>query len=82
VIFQELGRALADAVFQTDDVVRRQGDIRLLATGIEAGDPLVAVELQLGAEIEHGRHHVALEREIEFFAHRVPLAKALVFDRV
>ena len=59
VLPQELGRADAEPLFQTDDVIRCEHDIDVLAAGIEAVDALVATKLDDGITGQLGGHHRA-----------------------
>jgi len=61
VLFKKLGGALSQALFQTDDVIRGQGNVSLFATGIKAGYPLVATELEFGAQEE--THYFLVQEE-------------------
>jgi hypothetical protein len=69
VFLEKLGTAFSEVLFQADNVVGGKGDVGVAATGVEAGDPLVALELEGGAQIQHAGHYIALKRDVEFFAH-------------
>ena len=64
VLGQEVGGGHAHPVLEADDVVGGEGDVGLLAAGVETGDALVAAELDLGRLVQGGGHDRAREGDL------------------